>query len=96
MELPRPLLFDWDDGNINKNWEKHKIHYKDIEEVFFNRPLLFFPDEKHSQQELRITAYGITNNIRQLTVVFTQRGSKIRVISARNQNRKERNIYEKK
>jgi len=93
--LPSPLSFDWDEGNINKNWLKHHVHNKETEEIFFNRPLQIFPDPKHSKAEQRYVLYGITNKGRRLTVVFTYRRNIIRVISARDQNKKERNIYDK-
>lgn len=86
--------FSWDKGNIDKNWTKHKVAVKECEEIFFNVPLLFFTDTRHSQKEERIVAYGKTDQERKLTVVFTIRAQKIRVISARNQHKKERRLYE--
>lgn len=95
-KLPKPLSFEWDKGNIEKNLKKHKITNKEAEEIFFNNPLEIFADIKHSQIEKRFEAFGITNDGRWLTVIFTIRESKIRVISARNQNKKEGREYEKK
>ncbi|RMF56704.1 MAG: BrnT family toxin [Calditrichaeota bacterium] len=86
--------FDWDEGNRSKNWEKHRVSTVECEEVFFNRPLLLFPDVKHSQYEPRYYVLGHTNAGRRLFVVFTVRGNRIRVISARDMSRKERKIYE--
>lgn len=94
-ELPVPLSFDWDQGNKEKNWQKHNVTNKEAEEVFFNRPLEIFEDTKHLQVEERFVAYGITNKRRKLTIIFTIRNDKIRIISARNQSKKEQNIYEK-
>jgi uncharacterized DUF497 family protein len=96
MKLSIPLAFDWDKGNIDKNWEKHKVHFKEAEEIFFNKPLKIFPDKKHSKKEKRFLAFGITNLRRKLTIIFTFRKNKLRVISARNQSKKERGEYEKK
>ena len=93
--LPSPIAFEWDKGNIEKNFKKHKITNKETEEVFFNKPLVIFEDNKHSQLEKRYEAFGITNNAKRLTVIFTVRDKKIRVISARIQNKKERRKYEK-
>lgn len=93
--MPKPLAFDWDQGNIDKNLKKHKITNKETEEVFNDRSLKIFTDLKHSQKEQRFVAYGLTNKNRDLTVVFTFRNLKIRVISARVQNKKERSVYEK-
>ena len=64
----------------------------DEEKVFYDEPVFFY-DEKHSQAEDRYVGYGITNNNRNLAVIFTLRSKKIRVISVRDQNRKERKVY---
>ena len=95
-KLPKPLAFEWDKGNINKNLEKHKVTNLEAEEIFRNKPLIIFVDESHSLVERRFVAHGITSKKRNLTIIFTLRKQKIRVISARNQNKKERKIYEKK
>ena len=52
-------------------------------------------DPKHSNAEKCWAAFGRTDAGRLLTVIFTKRGSLIRVISARDMNRKERKFYEK-
>lgn len=91
--LPEPVAFEWDKGNINKN-HKHDVADKESEEVFSNEPLKIFQDIKHSQKEQRFVSYGVTNLNRKLTIVFTLRKQKIRVISARDQNKKERTTYE--
>ncbi len=88
--------FDWNKGNINKNWLKHKVKSKEGEEIFFNKPLLLNFDKKHSREEKRFQALGKTNKGRSLFIAFTFRNKKIRVISARDQNKKERSQYEKK
>ncbi|MBI4008855.1 BrnT family toxin [Candidatus Gottesmanbacteria bacterium] len=88
--------FNWDKGNWRKNWLKHKVTTDESEEIFYNEPILFFRDEQHSQKEDRFIAYGITDKERLLTVVFTIRKTNIRIISARDQSKKERRIYETK
>lgn len=94
VQLPVPLVFDWDQGNIEKNWARHEVHDKEAEEVFFNKPLKIFPDTKHSETEKRFLALGVTNKKRQLTIIFTIRKRNLRVISARDQNKKEKSKYE--
>jgi hypothetical protein len=86
--------FEWDEGNLTKNWEKHQVSALDCEQVFFNRPLIAFPDERHSETEPRFFALGQTDTGRRLFIVFTARNDLIRVISAREMSRKERKIYE--
>ncbi len=86
--------FEWDEWNVQKNWEKHKVRPEECEEAFFNRALVAF-DEKHSQEEDRYYLLGETNSGRKLFIVFTIRGDKIRIISARDMSRKERKVYER-
>ena len=95
-KLPRPISFDWDKGNIEKNWKKHKVHFKEAEEIFFNKPLKIYKDPEHSGTEKRYVSYGKTNKGRLLTVVYTYRENKIRTISARDMHKKERRKYEEK
>ena|SRR2546421_201217 len=85
--------FDWDDGNRSKNQLKHNVLDSECEEVFFNEPLLLTDDKKHSDVEHRIVAFGVTNSGRRPMIVFTPRGSLLRVISAREMNRRERTMY---
>ena len=86
--------FDWDEGNKEKNRIKHGVDYLECEEVFFNRPLIIGDDTKHSSQENRYFVLGRSNAGRTLFLVITIRKDKIRVISARDQSRKERQVYE--
>ncbi|HFD40886.1 MAG TPA: BrnT family toxin [Anaerolineae bacterium] len=85
--------FDWDTGNRGKNWRKHRVSDAECEQVFFNQPFLVYFDEEHSEDEPRFYALGRTDRGRRLFVVFTLRGDRIRVISARDMTRKERTFY---
>jgi len=86
--------FEWDSGNREKNWQKHQVASGECEEVFFNQPLLLYDDNAHSLTEPRYYALGQTSASRFLFIAFTVRGSKIRIISARDMSRNERGIYE--
>jgi uncharacterized DUF497 family protein len=88
--------FQWDPANREKNWERHRVAWQECEEVFLNFPLFTYPDPKHSTKEVRYIGYGQTNSARLLFVVFTIRGSYLRVVSARDMNRKERKLYHEK
>jgi uncharacterized DUF497 family protein len=93
-ELPDGCAaFDWDEGNLEKNWIKHRVSPFECEQIFFNQPLVVAGDEKHSQKEARYYALGRTDADRYLFVVFTLRGNLIRIISARDMNKKEKKIY---
>jgi len=95
IDLAKITGFNWDDGNARKN-EKHDVSTAESEQVFFNEPLLLLADAKHSDVELRFHALGKTDEGRLLHVTFTLReeGKNIRVISARDMHRKERQIYD--
>ena len=87
------MEFDWDSGNILKSLMKHGISKEESEQIFSN-PYLMLIDEKRSMTEVRFYVIGETDEGKILFVVFTTRENKIRVISARNADKKERNRYE--
>jgi len=93
--IPDPLSFEWDLGNIDKNLKKHNVSCQEAEEVFTNQPLLINNDIKHSIKEKRFYALGKTHGERLLFLSFTIRNYKVRLISIRDMNRKEKKIYEK-
>ena len=86
--------FDWDDGNVTKNWETHDVSEAECEQVFFNRPLVARRDTGHSDIEARFYVLGRTDSGRLLFVAFTIRHEKVRVISARDMTRAERQRYQ--
>ena len=84
--------FEWDEGNLDKNWQKHGVAFWECEEVMLNRPLVR-PDEEHTGSERRFYALGRTEADRLLFVAFTIRRKMIRPISARDMTAKERRAY---
>lgn len=86
--------FGWDDGNSRKNWERHRVTKVECEEAFAHRPLVVARDETHSKGEQRFALWGRTSRGRRLVIVFTLRGKRVRVISARDMNRAERKEFE--
>ncbi len=84
--------FDWNEANIKKNELKHKVCYKECEQVFFDKPF-YIQDIKHSKIEKRFYVFGETTKKRSLIITFTIRTRKIRVITARNQDKKEKEFY---
>jgi len=95
INLSKIIRFNWDNGNARKN-EKHGVSMAEAEQVFFNAPLLLLEDLNHSNSEPRFHALGKTDETRLLHITFTLRddGEKIRIISAQDMHRKERNSYE--
>ena len=88
--------FQWDEGNSEKTWVRHEVSQGECEQLFLNRPTVVTFDEDHSKLEPRFVALGHADSGRQLTVVFTIRGSSLRVISGRPMSRRERGIYAKR
>jgi uncharacterized DUF497 family protein len=97
IDFHRIAGFQWDAGNAIKSQVKHGVTQAEAEEIFFNQPLLVATDDKHSYQESRYLALGITSPGVLLSVVFTLRknATLIRVVSARPMSKRERAFYEK-
>ena len=89
------IEFEWDEGNLDKNYKKHGVTPEEVEEVFLDENLGIVPDIKHSGSEVRLIALGKTKNDRSLFVVFTNRKEKIRIVSVRRMHRKEVLKYER-
>ena len=98
MLKPKKILancigFEWDNGNITKNWESHDVSTNECEQIFFNKPIIVKRDKEHSKLENRYYALGRTNINRLLFAVFTVRNQKIKIISARDMTDSEKESY---
>lgn len=89
-----PIQFQWDVGNQEKNWIKHRVTNAECEEVFFDPHKRILGSALHARDETRYALIGQTQGDRLLIAVFTMRGHTVRVISARDVNRRERGLYE--
>ncbi len=96
IDLAKIKGFEWDNGNIDKSYSKHGITPNEAEEVFLDYDTLLLPDIEHSVHEERFKAIGKTSTGYILFLAYTVRGKKIRIISARLANKKERRLYEQK
>lgn len=94
MDTGTAKEFEWDAGNAEKNWLRHRVSRTECEQVFFSRPLVVAEDDLHSASEDRFGAFGQTDAGRLLFVAYVLRGEKVRVISARDMTRRERKEYE--
>jgi uncharacterized protein len=86
--------FEWDAGNADKNRLRHGVSRAECEQVFFRRPVVR-EDGFHSEDEVRFHALGQSAAGRLLFVVYTLRGERVRVISARDMTPRERKEYER-
>lgn len=91
--LEKPIKFEWDKGNRDKNFIKHGATDGECEEVFFDTNKKILKDIHHSNKESRYILIGQTKLQRSLFVVFALRKNNIRVISARDLNKKEIKLY---
>jgi uncharacterized protein len=87
--------FDWDQADAQKNWERHAVTPEEAEEVFFQEPLVVRSGVRHGKAEKRYYALGQTTAGRLLFIAFTIRRKLLRVISSRDMNRKEAEVYRK-
>ena len=83
--------FVWDSDKAEINKQKHGVSFETAARVFLDENNLDDYDEFHSNFEDRNKIIGMVGNI--LTVIYTERGDKTRIISARRANKKERNDY---
>ena len=93
IDLSKITGFEWDKGNIDKSYHKHGITPNETEQVFTDEGVQVERDIKHQEKEERYIAIGKNAGDRALFVIFTLRKHKIRVISARSANKKERRLY---
>jgi uncharacterized DUF497 family protein len=94
IEIRGIIGFEWDAGNWRKSELRHGVARAEAQEVLLNAPSCQV-DTRHSEDEQRYVALGMTNEGRRLFGSFTVRRNRVRVISARPMSRKERAVYEK-
>jgi len=87
--------YEWDDAKAARNFSKHGITFMAAALAFHDPHAWVVEDEKHSVNERRQWLVGDFGE-GVLVVVFTMRepAGRIRIVSARRANRRERGIYE--
>jgi uncharacterized DUF497 family protein len=86
------LQFEWDDEKNRLNRSKHGIGFEEAS-LIFTGPVLTAPDDRKDYSEERFVSYGQLGPMIVVSVVNTWRRGRIRLISARRANRKERQAY---
>ena len=88
------IEFEWNPDKAALNFEKHRVSFQEAATVF-NDPLsITFPDPDHSIGESRYIIIGVSQLGRLLVIAHTDRGEKVRIISARQVTRQETRFYE--
>ncbi|HHT9126550.1 MAG TPA: BrnT family toxin [Candidatus Brocadiia bacterium] len=88
------MEFEWDPKKAAANEQKHSVTFQETATVFGDPLAVTFADPDHSANEQRYITFGLSRHKRLLVVSHTDRGERIRIISARLTTRKERRIYE--
>jgi uncharacterized DUF497 family protein len=85
------MVFEWDEAKRQSNLGKHGIDFLDARRLFDGRPVV--TARSSYQEEERYLTTGIVND-RFVTVVWTWRNNRIRVISARRARHDESRVYD--
>ena len=88
------MNFEWDPQKAEKNMQKHKVSFQEAATIFGDQLAVTFLDPDHSVDEHRYITFGLSEYNHLLIVSHTDRGNKIRIISARRMTHKEKRIYE--
>lgn len=88
------MHFEWDIAKSATNLSKHGVSFDEASTVFADHFSATVYDPDHSQEESRFLTFGMSNTGRVLAISHTDRGTAIRIISARIATRHERKMYE--
>jgi hypothetical protein len=88
------MKFEWDPNKKERNEHRHGVSFEEAETVFDDPLAVIFDDEWHTDEEDREIIIGYSIQFRLLVVSFTERGDAVRLISAREATKKEREDYE--
>lgn len=88
------MQFEWNESKAGQNLAKHGVSFEEAKTVFDDPLYIDFYDPDHSEDEERYLIVGESNQRRLLIVSYTERGNSIRIISAREVTRTEREAYE--
>ena len=89
------LRFEWDERKDAGNLRKHGVGFEEAATVFGDVLSLTISDPDHSEGEDRFISLGMSHRGRLLVVIHTERGDRIRIISARLAAANERKQYER-
>lgn len=88
------LIFEWDPDKARENEQKHGVSFLEASQVFDDDHSSTVQDPDHSVDEARYLIFGGSKQGKYLVVSYTERGDRIRLISARQMTARERKAYE--
>lgn len=87
------LRFEWDPQKAKLNFHRHQVSFEEATTVFLDPLSVTIDDPLHSADEARLVITGQSKANRVLVIVHTERGDRIRLISARLATKRERQDY---
>ena len=88
------LRFEWNARKAALNLKQHGISFSEASTVFGDPLSITINDPDHSESEQRFLDVGRSNLGRLIVVSYTERGERIRIISARPPTQSEQRQYE--
>ena len=88
------MQFEWDPRKAAINLRDHGLSFEEAATALEDELALTGDDPDHSIDEARQITFGVSSAERLLVVSYTERGERIRIISARLATRSERKLYE--
>ena len=88
------MEFEWNKGKAEANLAKHGVSFEEAKTVFDDPLFIDFYDPDHSEDEDRYIIVGQSQQHRLLIVSYTERQNIVRLISAREATRTEKDAYE--
>ena len=88
------FTFEWDPRKAAANERKHRVTFDEAATAFADPLGIVLDDPRHSVDEVRVVLLGHSSSSGLLAVMFTERGDRIRLISARKATRREHHHYE--
>ncbi|MCY3722539.1 MAG: BrnT family toxin [Candidatus Poribacteria bacterium] len=90
------MEFEWDKNKAASNLSKHGVSFDEARTAFDDPLYIDFYDPDHSYDEHKYIIIGQSRQNNLLVIAYTERGNVIRLISARQATRKERETYEER
>ena len=87
------MTFEWDESKAASNLTKHRVSFVAARNVFTDERHIIEDVTKPEYGEARFKAIGLVDDVLLVTVIYTDRDERIRIISARRANKREQRKY---
>ena len=84
------MKFEWDPAKAKANIARHGVSFEEAQAVFADSQAIEFLDDSAEEERWRLLGRAGRSL---LMVVYTERGSRVRIISARNATKREQEVY---